>query len=114
MGHSDFNNTELIVKESWARGVQRQLTRMVYSDYRIAYSRLDYTGIVQDMIDGNKTTRSSWHSTYENYGYKTYNDRVSGYTIKQIENALKGQRNWNGWRDNIKNKYSNETENNLD
>ncbi|MGM0532822.1 MAG: hypothetical protein ACQER7_15855, partial [Bacteroidota bacterium] len=114
MAHSDFNNTDLIVKESWARGVQRQLTRMVYSRYSPSYSRLDYTGIVQDMIDGNKTTRSFRHSTYNSYGYKTYNDRVSGYTIKQIENALKGQRNWNGWRNNIKNRYSNETEDNLD
>lgn len=114
MGHSDFNNTDLIVKESWARGVQRQLTRMVYSSYSPTYSRLDYTGIVQDMIDGNKTTRSYYHSKFDTYSYKTYADQVSGYSIKQIEDALKGQKNWNGWRNNIKNKYSNGTENNLD
>jgi hypothetical protein len=29
------------------------------------------------------------------------------------ENALKGQKNWNGWRDNIINKYNNGTEGNL-
>lgn len=114
MGHSDFNNTDLIVKESWARGVQRQLTRMVYSSYSPTYSRLDYTGVVQDMIDGNKTTRSYYHSKFDTSSYKTYSDQVSGYSIKQIEDALKGQKNWDGWRDNIKNKYSNGTENNLD
>jgi len=114
MGHSDFNNTDLIVKESWARGVQRQLTRMIYSSYSPTYSRLDYTGIVQDMIDGNKTTRSYYHSKFDTYSYKTYADQVSGYSIKQIEDALKGQKNWNGWRDNIKNKFNNGTENNLD
>ncbi len=87
---------------------------MVYSSYSPTYSRLDYTGIVQDMIDGNKTTKSYYHSKFDTYSYKTYADQVSGYSIKQIEDALKGQKNWNGWRDNIKNKYSNGTENNLD
>ena len=42
------------------------------------------------------------------------NDDVHGYTIRQIEDALIGQREWNGWRDNIKNRYNNETEENLD
>jgi len=41
-------------------------------------------------------------------------DGVEGYTIKQIEDALEGTSTWNGWRDNIKNKYDNATENNLD
>ena len=39
---------------------------------------------------------------------------VTGYTIKEIEDALKGQKTWNSWRDNIKNKYTNETKDNLD
>lgn len=114
MGHHDFNKTDLIVKESWARGVQWQLTRMVYPSYSAIYSRLDYTGIVQDMIDGNKTTKSYYHSKFDVESTKLYNDRVRGYSIKQIEDALKGQRKWNDWRDNIKNKHNNSTEGNLD
>ncbi len=120
MGHGDFNDTETIVKESWARGVQRVLTRMVYSSYNPSYARVNYTGIVIDMIDGfgTKGTSSWWDNDKDDWGYpasyKSYNDQVSGYTLKQIEDALKGQKNWSGWKDNIKNKYTNGTENNLD
>lgn len=95
MYRSRFDNSDKIVKESWARGVQRELTRMVYSSYSPSYFG-NYTGVVQDMIDGKS-------------GY----DQVSGYSIRQIEDALKGQKQWNGWRDNIKNKYNNSSEGNL-
>jgi hypothetical protein len=114
MGSSDYNNTSLIVKESWARGVQWALTRLEYPTYSISYSRLDYTGIVQDFIDGNKTTSSSYHSKYDTYSVKTYSDQVIGYSIRQIEDALKGKRNWDDWKTNIKSKYSNGTKDNLD
>ncbi|MPN34371.1 hypothetical protein SDC9_181864 [bioreactor metagenome] len=45
---SNFTNTEKIVKESWARGVERSLTRMVYVNYETTYNRLRYTGMVHD------------------------------------------------------------------
>lgn len=96
MDRSDFNDTETKVKESWARGVQWELTRMTYTGYRPSYFG-DYTGVIQDMIDGVS-------------GY----DQVSGYTIKQIEDAIIHQESWNAWNTNIKNKYDNATENNLD
>ncbi len=114
MSKSTFNNTETIVKESWARGVQWELTRMVYPNFKNTYSRLDYTGVVQDMIDGHKVTQSYYHSKYNIYSYKVYTDNVRGYSIRQLEDALKGQKRWNDWKNNIKNKYNNETENNLD
>jgi hypothetical protein len=41
-------------------------------------------------------------------------DQVSGYSIRQIEDALQSKKTWNEWRDNIKNSYNNATENNLD
>jgi len=69
------------------------------------------------MIDGNKTTISYYYFTDNNhwvYSYKSYSDRVSGYTIRQIEDALINERYWNNWMLNIKNKYNNGTENNLD
>ena len=40
-------------------------------------------------------------------------DQVSGYTIRQIEDALKNEAFWNTWRINIINSYNNGTENNL-
>lgn len=54
-------------------GVEWELTRMVYSThYHPKYNRRSaYTGVVQDMIDGI--------DSYE---------KVSGYTIRQIEDVL--------------------------
>ncbi len=37
-------------------------------------------------------------------------DRVSGYSITQLEEALVGARSWWQWRDNIKSKFDNNTE----
>ena len=41
-------------------------------------------------------------------------DRVSGYSINQLENALRGSDIWGEWKDRIKGFYNNPTENNLD
>ncbi len=55
-----------------------------------------------------------------NYGYGSIlpddglKDEVSGYTIRQIEDALYGQKHWNSLRDNIKSKYNNPTEKYID
>lgn len=37
-------------------------------------------------------------------------DRVSGYNINQLENALNGATTWNQWRDNLINNEANNTE----
>jgi len=101
MGGRDYRNTERKVKESWARGVQWDITNMIYNNsYYVYYNLPNYTLVVKDMIDSDN--------------YTTGYDQVNGYTIKEIEDALQGKRNWNAWRDNIKNLYENETENNLD
>lgn len=90
------NNLESKVKESWARGVQWELTRMVYPSYQPFYFG-DYTGVVQDLIDGKS-------------GY----DQVENYTIKEIEGVLSSTSSWDSWKNNLKNRYNNATENNLD
>jgi hypothetical protein len=92
-----FQTVDERVAESWARGVQWELTRMVYTDYTNAYFE-SYTGVVEDMIDNNYSI----------------GDNVTGYTIRQIENSLMYQKNWNDWKNKIKNDYENPTENNLD
>lgn len=92
-----FQSVDEKVKESWARGVQWELTRMVYPTYINNYSKI-YTGVVQDMIDNDNSIA----------------DKVSGYTIRQIENSLMYQKTWNDWKNKIKQDYENPTENNLD
>lgn len=98
MGTWTFEATSDKVRESWARGVQWELTRMVYPNYAIYEKRPDYTLVVKDMIDNDS-------SPY---------DRVTGYTISQLEKSLVGQKTWDNWKNKIKNDYDNPTENNLD
>lgn len=116
MDRSNYRNGDKICLESWARGVETALVRIRYTGYTPSYSRLRYTGIVRDLLDGNKTTVSNFFYTDNDPWVRlrrTYLDRVGGYSIRQIEDALRGQKRWNGWRDNIRNRYTNGTENNL-
>lgn len=115
MYHQDI---QLIVKESWARGVQYQLTKTVYPNYKESeYSRGSYTGIVNDLINpANIYRKSSYYyanGSHSNYSFKSYTDRVAGYTLKQIEDALDGVRTWEEWKTNIK-KISNNTKQYVD
>ncbi len=110
----DFDDTDKIVKESWAVGVQQELTRMVYPNRNPTYGRLNYTEVVEDLIDPNKTrTTSYWYDFNTNTWCtssqritRTYNDNVSGYNIKQLEDALRGKLTWDSWRNNIKTMYN--------
>mgnify|MGYP003384223434 FL=1 len=101
------NNLPTKVKESWARGVQWELTRMKYANYRGGPTiRPNYTQVVVDMIDNSFDNNRGSENLSE--------DNVTGYTIKQIEDVLSYTSSWEGWKNNIKNKYNNATENNLD
>jgi hypothetical protein len=91
-----FQTVDGKVKESWARGVQWELSRMVYPNYGNIYFG-NYTGIVEDMIDSDNSL----------------GDNVSGYNIRQIENSLLDAESWDVWRNKIKNEHDNPTENNL-
>lgn len=108
--HSEYNQADIEVGESWATGVEWRLTKLEYPDYYGVFrsTPTDYTNVVMDCMD-NESNQSS------NYG-KTYNqgDSVSGYSIKQLEDALKGKKTWNGWKQSIKDKHNNATENKLD
>ena len=113
----DFGNSEDFVAESWARGVETQLTRMIYPTYPYYYEifwRLSYTGVVNDMIDGFKTDFTTYY--YEGlpiFSPMFFPDNVEGYTIRQIEDALVGQTTATGWMNNIVNMYNNPTEQDL-
>ena len=90
---------------------------MVYTDYESSYNRLRYTGMVQDAIDGFKTRSCTWYFTDANPWNvlpKSYQDKVSGYTIRQIEDALQNQKTWDAWKNSIITKFNNPTESNLE
>ena len=117
-----FNNSGakslLAVGESWARGVEWQFAGERYrnrfgnSNYKYKYNyqyqtikeKPIYTSIVVDMIDDENQ-----RITNRSIAYPL--DRVSGYTIQQIEAGLRGATSWNGWRDNMRNKHNNSTKN---
>lgn len=111
-----FDDTESIVKESWARGVEWELTRMIYPNYTSFYSRLKYTGVVEDLIDGFKTRTSNRFWTEQNpweIQIREYEDLVEKYTIRELEDALVSQKTWQQWQNNIINTINNETSNNV-
>ena len=111
------NNRRLL--ETWARTVeiimtlQRYKTQFgitnyaVYDDNRLEnFQRLrilannHYTSAGYDMID---------IFNQRGYGIDFPNDNVSGYTVKELENALVGAKYWTQWKDNLKNRSNNPT-----
>ncbi len=108
--------------ETWAKTVEIALTRNWYinhcniSNYvfeRANYQSVEiedkpyYTSAGYDLIDDEDQSETF---TYLN----TPNDRVKGYSILQLEQALKHARSWEEWRDNIKEDYDNPTEKYVD
>lgn len=92
------------IEESWARGVEWGLTRMVYSSskYKGRFwntNQKDYTLVMADMIGGATT-----YSTSINEGFRDSQDQVSGYTIKQIEDVLKYTSSWQDWKNQLSKK----------
>lgn len=105
--------------ESWAVGVEHTIANAVYPDrgsrydYPYRFNRQDlnleaiqkakgYTPIVIDMIDNhNQSIKGDYP-----------NDRVYGYTLGQLENALpQSFGSWWNWRSRIRSQYDNPTEN---
>lgn len=106
--HKHYLNAETKMVESWATGVQWVLTKMQYTDYRGKVPNSTYTNIVMDMIDSKDDDNSNRGKT------ESEGDIVEGYYIAQLEAALIGSSKWDQWKENIKNKYSNETEQYID
>ncbi len=100
----NFEQTSGKVVESWARGVQWELTRMKYPNYRVYENRPNYTLVIKDLIDDDR-----YYGNFDSYG-----EFVTGYTIKQIENVLDETSTWEDLKNNLKNNYDNKTEKYLD
>lgn len=108
--------SEPFLPESWAQGVESVITSNIYNipwvqDQDLAINDIKgnggYTPIVWDMIDE--------YNQREKLGSEYPIDNVSGYTLKQLEDALyiSGSNSWFGWKENIKSKYDNNTEKHL-
>lgn len=118
MSHWHFRNTEPMVKESWAVGVAWSFERLRYrrpfdlQNLRLQngemltngktfdvvnFGERKYTPIVIDLID-NINQRAN------NGGNRDFPlDLVTGYSIRNIEDALNRRRTMNAWRDELKN-----------
>ncbi|PCJ97091.1 MAG: hypothetical protein COA50_05485 [Flavobacteriaceae bacterium] len=116
LGPTGNNNRRLL--ETWPTTVEIMFTT---NRYRSRYGRAGYdldNYQFQRIVDENHYTSAGW-DMLDNvnqrtlYGAAFPNDRVSGYSIVQLEQALKGARTWTGWRDNIRSRYANTTEGNL-
>lgn len=93
-----FIEAQNSLRESWAAGVEHIVTQLEYTNYSNSYGiSPPYTDVVKRMIDPINPP----------------NDNVSGYNIKQIEDAIVGTRFNVEWMARIINNYENSTENNV-
>lgn len=111
-----YGMTAKNVCEAWAVGVQTLLTRMEYPNYK---GRLDglnsvYKNLVIDLIDTPADISYYQSNIFNNYGFGAPEDQVEGYTIIQIQEALKDKTSFDQWKNNLTYLYNNATENNLD
>jgi hypothetical protein len=73
---SEYINASDILLESWARGVESSYMRAIYTGHLQGRYFGDYTAVVESMMN-------------------------QGMTLKQIEDALVGESEWNNWRSNV-------------
>lgn len=102
---SKYNDADLIVCETWARGAQWWLTRKYFGGYQPNYWTGAYTGLVEDMIDGTGSLCPG-----APFGLA---DHVAGYTIVEVEQGVKNQKTWADWKNNMISTYTNPTEGHL-
>ncbi|WP_168796308.1 hypothetical protein [Flagellimonas onchidii] len=120
VGMKRHNKRARRLLETWATTVEIYLTRKLYREkYLSNYSYIDNDFQLVRIIDNNYYTSCGYDMTDTDnqrsiYGADYPNDRVSGYSIRQLENALKGSDVWGEWKDRVKSLYNNPTEHHLD
>ncbi|MDR0517690.1 MAG: hypothetical protein LBH25_11660, partial [Fibromonadaceae bacterium] len=102
-----YEGLPLILKESYARGVQRYLVIKRYGAgawNRILYDNHwydnEYTGIFEDLEDTNTTFANAKND-------KNPCDRVSGITVPMAEKVFFKSDSWNGFKNNLMKAYPN-------
>ena len=94
-----YFDVEKPVKEGWTVGVSNYFTYEKYNQLGDDSYTKTYNGIVDDLLDNDVR------------GNKLKGNYVSGYTLSQIQNALKGVSNLEEFKSNIKKIKNNATEN---
>lgn len=91
------------VKETWARAVEWYFVK---EKYGAGYANIiassyfgDYTGFMRDVIDKDGFT-----------GKRMLYEGVSGYTLRQVEDALKGSETFDEFSKKLELWYDNPTE----
>jgi hypothetical protein len=126
-----FNSSSIIsnrnkrLLETWGSTVEIVMTLDRYkikfgnNAYRV-YQNLDYRDFQFLTIRDENIYTSAGFDMIDSFNQRDFNgfnypvDRVNGYTIKQLQDALVGASYWDEWRNNIKNRYDNPTEIYLD
>ncbi len=122
LGPTADNNRRLL--ETWPTTVEiffvldRYKTKFGLTNYSV-YKNNFLNNLQSQTIAGNRYYTSVGFDMTDDFnqrvnGFAYPIDRVSGYTLTQLEQALVGARSWWQWRDNIKNRYNNPTEIYLD
>ncbi|HEX8577381.1 MAG TPA: hypothetical protein VF677_13890 [Flavobacterium sp.] len=125
LGPISDNNRRLL--ETWPTTVEilfvldRYKNKFGITNYSVYERNLQFENLQLQTIGAERHYTSVGYDLMDNLNqrefYNNYNlpvDRVSGYTIQQLENALIGARSWWQWRDNLKNRFDNPTERYLD
>lgn len=102
--YSTYSNTKTIIKDSWACAVAYVMTVDMYGSNSRYYDKNQYTGLIIDLNDDDTTYAEE---------YKT-GDYVKGYSLQQLWNVVKSSKTVDAFKTNLKNFYSNETEQYLD
>jgi len=89
-----------ILKESYARGIQRYLTVKHYGTWDTTYTIGEYTGIFEDLEDANSTFAKV------NKVEKPC-DKVSGITVPMAEKIFFRSYSWDNFKDNLMEEYPN-------
>lgn len=114
--HSSVQNRNRRLLETWPTTVEimmtldRYRTKFGNPDYQYKWNKQSLT-----ILDENHYTSGGFDMIDDFNQSVIFDnrfpvDRVNGYTLKQLEQSLIGARHWSQWRDNVKNKYDNPTE----
>lgn len=103
--------------ESWPEGVSYSFVNSRYRNNGFSYNKqgteIDdspcYTSIVEDLWDSCNQRYPSCGTGSRTTTVNDFfpDDDVSGYSLKDVEDALIGARSWNEWKDNLKEMYPN-------
>jgi hypothetical protein len=124
------NNSDEAVIESWANGVEWQFAIERYqnlfnistysyigngqwkrvSPFHDRPDDLIYTSVVVDLIDDCNQRVNNCDAWLNRSGNMQPVDRVSDYTIQQIESSINGANSWVTWRNNMVNHHSNSSQ----